>query len=299
MTSAPTRLRKVCLALPGAAEVAMRRGPSYRVADKIFAVERTHGGAPTVWCKVPEGSQEVLIGADPKWWSAQKLDSLSLYDVYFHFSPPTDIKTQFEKQFAGRKDVSVMSYPNLLPGFYLGDSPDLSPGTPMRQWLERTKTPFYIMTNYASGNYTDKNGPATYQALTGPLSGQFLGYIHGEAMGTGGVGAGAGARSRITFGGAGAATPAGKVPGGRSLAGTAPVIGAPTTAPPTGAPMIGAPAPALLGDSRSMAPSRTIKRIVPRLSASRIGSTPGSSRVETISFGPTTATMSWYAGSGQ
>jgi hypothetical protein len=127
------------------------------------------------------------IGADAKWWAAQKLDSLSLYDVYFHFSPPTDIKEQFHKQFAGRKDVPVMSYSNLLPGFYFGESPDLSPGTPLRQWLERTKTPFYIMTNYASGSYTDKNGPATYQALTGPLAAQFLGYIHGEAIGAGGV----------------------------------------------------------------------------------------------------------------
>jgi hypothetical protein len=130
------------------------------------------------------------IDADPKWWSAQKLDALTLYDVYFQQSPPTDIKAQFHKHFAGRKDVPVMSYPHLLPGFYLGSSPDLSPGTPLRQWLERTKTPFYILTNYATGNYTDKTGPATYQALTGPLAAQFLGYIHGEAMGTGGVGPG-------------------------------------------------------------------------------------------------------------
>jgi hypothetical protein len=53
--------------------------------------------------------------------------------------------------------------------------------------LEKTKSPFYIMTNYASGAYTDKNGPATYEALTGPLADQFLGYVHGEALGTGGV----------------------------------------------------------------------------------------------------------------
>jgi hypothetical protein len=128
------------------------------------------------------------VGADPKWWAAQKIETLTLHDIYFHFSPPTDIKAAFQKQFAGRKDLPVMSYPNLLPGFYLGETPDLSPGTPLRQWLARTKTPFYVMTNYASGNYTDKNGPATYQALTGPLAPQFLGYIHGEAMGTGGVG---------------------------------------------------------------------------------------------------------------
>jgi len=44
-----------------------------------------------------------------------------------------------------------------------------------------------MLTNYAKGKYTDDNGPATYQALTGPLAHQFLGYIHGEAVGTGGM----------------------------------------------------------------------------------------------------------------
>jgi hypothetical protein len=129
-------------------------------------------------------------GSDPdlKWWSKQDLTSLSLYDVHFQFTPPSDIRDKFHKQFAGKKDIPIMSWPNLLTGFHLGGTPDLSPDSPLRQWLERTKTPFYIMTNYASGNYNDKNGPATYAALTGPLADQFMGYIHGEAMGTGGVG---------------------------------------------------------------------------------------------------------------
>ena len=70
----------------------------------------------------------------------------------------------------GRRDLPVMSWPNLLPGVYLGVTPDLSPGTPLRSWLERTNTPFYILTNYASPTYTDQTGPATYQALTGPLA---------------------------------------------------------------------------------------------------------------------------------
>jgi len=61
-----TRLRKICLALPDATDVVMRRGPSYRIADKIFAVERLHEGATTLWCKVPPGSQAVLTGADPR-----------------------------------------------------------------------------------------------------------------------------------------------------------------------------------------------------------------------------------------
>ena len=63
---AARRLRTLCLALPEAEEVAMRPGPSYRVADKIFANDRRHDGRPSVWAKAPAGSQAVLIGADPR-----------------------------------------------------------------------------------------------------------------------------------------------------------------------------------------------------------------------------------------
>ncbi len=127
------------------------------------------------------------IEPEPKWWAKQDLTKLSLHDVLFHYSPPMDIRDKFHQQFAGRKDVAVLSWPKLVPGFHLGGSPDFSPGSPLRQWFERTKTPFYIMTNYATGSYNDKTGPATYAALTGPLADQFLGFIHGEAYGTGGV----------------------------------------------------------------------------------------------------------------
>jgi predicted DNA-binding protein (MmcQ/YjbR family) len=67
MPSGPADLlRAICLALPEAAEVAMRRGPTYRVGGKIFAMERVLEGCTTVWCKAPEGSQAVLVGADPE-----------------------------------------------------------------------------------------------------------------------------------------------------------------------------------------------------------------------------------------
>ncbi len=126
------------------------------------------------------------VDYDAKKW--EKLDpATTKYDLFFQFSPPGDIRDTFHKEFAGRKDLPIISSPHLVPGFYLGSTPDLSPGSPLRVWLEKTKSPFYIMTNYASGAYTDKNGPATYQALTGPLADQFMGYIHGEALGTGGV----------------------------------------------------------------------------------------------------------------
>ncbi len=127
------------------------------------------------------------IDGSSKAWEKLPLDGLSKRDLFFRFSPPADIREKFQKQFATGKDLPIISWPGLTPGLYLGSTPDLSPGTPLRIWLEKTKTPFYIMTNYASGAYTDKTGPATFQALTGPLAEQFLGYIHGEALGTNGL----------------------------------------------------------------------------------------------------------------
>ena len=58
------RLRAICLALPDAAQVVIRRGPTYRVDEKIFALDRMVEGRASVWFKTPAGAQAVLIGAD-------------------------------------------------------------------------------------------------------------------------------------------------------------------------------------------------------------------------------------------
>jgi hypothetical protein len=59
------RLRAICLALPEAFEEQMRRGPSYRVGEKIFALERPWGDCLGLWCKVPQGTREIIIDAEP------------------------------------------------------------------------------------------------------------------------------------------------------------------------------------------------------------------------------------------
>lgn len=60
------RLRKICLALPEAEEKEAWGDPTFRVRDKIFAMEKRGDGRVSVWCKAPEGSQMVLVGADPE-----------------------------------------------------------------------------------------------------------------------------------------------------------------------------------------------------------------------------------------
>ena len=59
-------LRALCLALPEAVEKEAWGDPTFRVRDKIFAVEKRGDGRISVWCKAPQGSQAVLVGADSK-----------------------------------------------------------------------------------------------------------------------------------------------------------------------------------------------------------------------------------------
>ncbi len=67
MTAALTdRLRAICLDLPEAVEKEAWGDPTFRIRDKIFAMEKRGDGRVSVWCKAPPGSQEVLIGADPE-----------------------------------------------------------------------------------------------------------------------------------------------------------------------------------------------------------------------------------------
>lgn len=67
MPRQPTdHLRAICLALPEAAEKEAWGDPTFRVRDKIFAMEKRGDGRISVLCKVPPGSQMVLVGADPE-----------------------------------------------------------------------------------------------------------------------------------------------------------------------------------------------------------------------------------------
>ncbi|MDW3204726.1 MAG: MmcQ/YjbR family DNA-binding protein [Alphaproteobacteria bacterium] len=52
--------------LPEASEKLAWGNPTFRVRDKIFAMEKRGDGRASVWCKAPPGSQDVLVSADPE-----------------------------------------------------------------------------------------------------------------------------------------------------------------------------------------------------------------------------------------
>lgn len=65
------RIRKLCLALPEAHEVAAWGEPTFRVRDKMFAMyadaDNHHGnGRSAVWIKALAGDQDFLVRAAPE-----------------------------------------------------------------------------------------------------------------------------------------------------------------------------------------------------------------------------------------
>jgi predicted DNA-binding protein (MmcQ/YjbR family) len=61
------RLRGICLALPDASEKLAWGDPTWRVRDRIFAMQKGNheGGRPSLWLKGASGAQEALVGARP------------------------------------------------------------------------------------------------------------------------------------------------------------------------------------------------------------------------------------------
>ena len=60
------QLRAICLALPEANEQGGVGDPSFKVRDKIFAMQHRVNDRLSMWCKAPPGAQDVLVGSDPK-----------------------------------------------------------------------------------------------------------------------------------------------------------------------------------------------------------------------------------------
>jgi predicted DNA-binding protein (MmcQ/YjbR family) len=57
------RLRQICMAFPEATEQGGVGNPSFKVRDKIFAMQH---GRMSLWCKAPPGLQGALVGSDPE-----------------------------------------------------------------------------------------------------------------------------------------------------------------------------------------------------------------------------------------
>ena len=61
------RLRQICLALPEVSEKPTWGDPTWRVRDRIFAMQKGNfpGGRPSVWFKAHDGAQSTIVGSFP------------------------------------------------------------------------------------------------------------------------------------------------------------------------------------------------------------------------------------------
>ena len=61
------RLRKICLALPHSSEKVAWGDPTWRIRDRIFAMQKGNvaGHRPSLWLKARAGIQAKLVAADP------------------------------------------------------------------------------------------------------------------------------------------------------------------------------------------------------------------------------------------
>ena len=68
MSDPADQLRTLCLAFPEATEKEAWGDATFRVRDKIFAMVKQGDGRLSVWCKAPDGFQEILIDSDPDFY---------------------------------------------------------------------------------------------------------------------------------------------------------------------------------------------------------------------------------------
>lgn len=86
--NAITRLRRLCLALPHAAEQETWETPTFRVAGRIFALFRAEEGRAAFWCKAPPGAAAMLIEAAPEhFFRPPYLGHKGWLGVYLHPAP--------------------------------------------------------------------------------------------------------------------------------------------------------------------------------------------------------------------
>ena len=143
------RPREAAVRLPRQLRPATRRtGPRGAARRRDLPVGPA-GSAPALGGR--DFSMWTGVDADPKWWAKQKLGRADavrrLLPVLAARRHPRQVP-QAVRRPQGRADP--VAGRTCCRASTSATTPDLSPGTPLRNWLERTKTPFYILTNYAS-----------------------------------------------------------------------------------------------------------------------------------------------------
>src|SRR5205823_1954991 len=137
---------------------------------------------PQTWQRSKIGGRDFVMP-----WNIAK-EFWTLYDkpaserpLYPFNAEPID---EFVKTYAGKKDVPIFDSKLVVPVIYINDMAEfLKDGSAFRRYLAETKSPFAILINYGSANFSDADGQATWNLLNGDLRDQVLGFVSGESVG--------------------------------------------------------------------------------------------------------------------
>jgi hypothetical protein len=138
---------------------------------------------PLIWRRQPIAGRDFLMP-----WNIAK-EFWKLYDK----TPPEDRPLypfnaepieEFIKKYKGARDVPIFNSKLVVPVIYINDLPEyMRDGSPFLRYLRQTHTPFAVLINYGSTQWTDVEAQAALKLLTGELREQFLGWISGESIG--------------------------------------------------------------------------------------------------------------------
>ena len=91
---------------------------------------------------------------------------------------------QFVALYKGSEDVPLFKSKLVVPVIYINNLPEyLKEGSSFLRYVRETKTPFAILINYGAAKFSEADGKAAFQLLSGELKDQFLGFISGESVG--------------------------------------------------------------------------------------------------------------------
>jgi hypothetical protein len=138
---------------------------------------------PVSWRRQPIAGRDFLMP-----WNISK-EFWKLYDktppeerpLYPFNAEPIE---EFVKKYRGARDVPIFNSKLVVPVIYINDLPEyMKEGSPFLRYLRETHTPFAVLINYGSAEWTEAEAQSALKLLTGELREQFMGWISGESIG--------------------------------------------------------------------------------------------------------------------
>jgi len=142
----------------------------------------TNTTVPPLWMRPKVAGRDFLMpwNIAREYWD--QYDKTPAERILFPFNAePID---QFVAKYKGTKDVPLFQSKLVCPVIHINNLPEyVKEGSAFLRYLRETKSPFAILINYGGAKFSEADGKAAFQLLTGELKDQFLGFISGESVG--------------------------------------------------------------------------------------------------------------------